>query len=198
MDENKANTPDTAGQAQQEPEQQITGEKTFTRDDVNRMIAAEKKKASEAARQEAMQEYQRQQEAAEQRRAESEKFARLQSEEQVKVLQERIASMEKERAEIQIQHEADQLKRVALEKAAQVKLPLCFVSDLDYRRINAEALDSLINDRLNAFNAAVEERLNGILPNRSPTTSKTRPDPDAWQPGPKAAPRNPWERHTKR
>ncbi len=28
MDENKANTPDTAGQAQQEPEQQTTGEKT--------------------------------------------------------------------------------------------------------------------------------------------------------------------------
>lgn len=173
--------------------------RTFTRDDFNRAVAAERRKAAEEARNAAMQEFEEKQNKVKQRQAEAEKFSKLQAEEQVRVLQERLETLEREKTEIQLQREADNLRQKAIEKATAAKLPISFVSDIDYRNIDAEKLDDLIQDRWNDFNREVENRLNEILPNRTPQTHKEISDPYAWQkPSQPAGQRKPWEKFTNR
>lgn len=146
-----------------------------------------------------MQEFEEKQNKVKQRQAEAEKFSKLQAEEQVRVLQERLETLEREKTEIQLQREADNLRQKAIEKATAAKLPISFVSDIDYRNIDAEKLDDLIQDRWNDFNREVENRLNEILPNRTPQTHKEISDPYAWQkPSQPAGQRKPWEKFTNR
>ena len=105
-----------------------------------------------------MREFEEKQNKVKQRQAEAEKFSKLQAEEQVRVLQERLETLEREKTEIQLQREADNLRQKAIEKATAAKLPISFVSDIDYRNIDAEKLDDLIQDRWNDFNREVENR----------------------------------------
>lgn len=174
-------------------------EKTFTRDELDKMIAAEKRKAAEAAKTEAMAELKRQQEEAQRKQTEAEKFAKMQADEQVKTLQEKLAELEHEKQEIQKQREADQLKQLAMDKAAAAELPLPFINDLDYKSIEAEALDDLIKERLDVFNAEVEKRLNQKLKQSPPETHVPQnTDPLAWKIPDQQPQQHPWNKFTRR
>lgn len=149
--------------------------KTFSRDEVNRMVAAEQAKARQAA----IAEVKRQQEEEQRRHSEAELFSKLQEEDKIKALQEKLDAAEQEKQEMRRDHEAVQLKQLAVDKAAKAKLPLSFINDLNYRDVSAESLDMMIETRLKDFNAAVEARLNEKLRQAPPETHKKAAKDDA-------------------
>lgn len=179
LQEPGANQPGTQQPQAQEPQagQQPEPEKTFTRDELNKIVAAEKRKAAEAAKAQAHQTFQQAQEEEKKRQSEAERFSKMQTEDQVKTLQEKLKALEKEKAEILCQNEAEKLRQAAVEKASKEGLPLSFVSDLNYRNIKAEELDDLIKARKEDFQKEVTRQLNLKLPNKPPETHKeTTPD----------------------
>lgn len=143
-------------QAEQKPEQkeEQKPEKTFTRDDVNRMIAAEKKKEREAAEAEFQQ---KQNEAA--------KLAKMKEDDRIKY--------EKEQAEKKAQDalselNAYKLKDEAVKVANTEGLPLPFLDLIDFKAATAEQLNTTIGALSKTFKSAVENALNEKLKQPSP------------------------------
>ncbi|PWL41399.1 MAG: hypothetical protein DBY45_10320 [Clostridiales bacterium] len=190
--------------AQETPEAAQTGQgngdenKLFTRDEVNRAIAAEKKKAAEEARKQAEDDFKRQQEEAQRLQSETEKFSKMQDDEKIKALQERLAEAEREKKEFLVEREAEKLRGEALKRAAEVGLPSSFVNDLDFKTITAEKLEDRIQERYKDFEAEVNKRLNELLKQKVPESYQQTKDPDAWQENSDSAKKMPWERFTKR
>lgn len=172
--------------------------KLFTRDEVNRAIAAEKKKAAEEARKEAEENFKRQQEEAQRLQTETEKFAKMQDDEKIRTLQEKLAEAEREKKEFLVEREAEKLRGEALKRAAEVGLPSSFVNDLDFKTITAEKLEDRIQERYKDFESEVNKRLNELLKNKVPETHHDNKDPDAWQNNTEPVKRNVWEKFTNR
>ncbi|HCA28328.1 MAG TPA: hypothetical protein DEP23_01460 [Ruminococcaceae bacterium] len=164
MDETSTEQDETNTEQQEQPTEQKPDkeqpeqkpEKTFTRDDVNRMIAAEKKKEREAVETEFQS-----------KQAEADKLAKMKEDERVKY--------EKEQAEKKAQDalselNAYKLKDEAIKVANTEGLPIQFLDLIDLGTATAEKLNDTIANLSKTFKSAVEEALNAKLKQPSPET----------------------------
>ena len=147
-EENK--TENKAGESK--PEQKP--EKTFTRDDVNRMIAAEKKKERETVEAE----FQNKQ-------AEAEKLAKMKEDERLKYEKEQS---EKKAQDALSELNAYKLKDEAVKVANSEGLPIQFLDLIDFKTATAEQLNDTIGSVSKTFKSAVESALNEKLKQKSP------------------------------
>ena len=163
--EQDASAPDgePAAQTGEEPavKPDPPSEKTFSRDEVNRMISAEKAKAREAAEAEFRA-----------HQAEAEKLARMKEDER--------AAYEKQQAEERAAKaesalNAYRLKDEAVKIANEVKLPLSFLENIDFASATAEQVSARIDAMTADFNRAVEARLNAKLKQPAPETHAAAP-----------------------
>lgn len=136
-------------------------EKTFSRDEVNRMISAEKAKAREAALAEL-----------EAKHAEAEKLAKMKEDER--------AAYEKQQAEeraanAEAELNAYRLKEEAVKIANETKLPISFLNNIDFRNATAEQVNTRIGEMTADFNKEVEARLNQRIKQPAPETHMSSP-----------------------
>lgn len=137
----------------QKPKEEV---KTFTRDELNKIVAAEKAKALEGYRLQVQAE-----------RDEAEKLSRMKAEE--KLAYEKQQAEEKANSAL-AELNAYKLKDEAVKIAQQKQLPLSFLDDLDFKSLKAEQVDDVISSRAKAFQAAVESALNERLKQSPPET----------------------------
>ena len=131
-------------------------EKTFTRDELNKIVSAEKTKALE--------EYKAQVEAD---KSEAEKLAKMKSDEK---LQYQLEKSNKEKEDALAELNAFKLKDKALEIAKEKGLDSSLLAYFDYKTIKAEELNSKIDEISTTFNKAVEKAVNERLKEETPTT----------------------------
>lgn len=130
--------------------------KTFTRDEVNRMISAEKAKAREAA----AAEFQA-------RQAEAEKLAKMKEDERAAYEKQQA---ERRAAEAEAQLNAYRLKDEAVKIANETKLPLSFLNNIDFRTATAQQVSERIDAMTADFNRAVVAEVNARLKQPAPQT----------------------------
>lgn len=129
-------------------------EKTFTRDELNKIIASEKQKI----RDELLQEQEKQ-------RTEAEKMANMKAEEKLKYQAEKE---KKEKEEAIAKLNAYELKEQATKIAQEMELDTSLVDLINFRTITAEELDSALKTMKTSFDKAVERRVNERLKEPSP------------------------------
>jgi len=132
-------------------------EKTFTRDELNRIVNAEKNKAVEAYRLQL-----------EEEKAEADKLAKMKADE-------RLAYAESQAKEAAAELNAYKLKIEAVKAAAEAGLPASFLEPVDFRAATADGLNSLIERMAGDFKAAVEAALNSRLRQAPPETHRQEP-----------------------
>lgn len=127
-------------------------ERTFTRDEVNKMIAAEKRKASEEAARE---------------RDEAERLSKMDEDERAqferKKAEERAAKAE---AELNAYRMKDTASKMAVEKG----VPLPLLDLIDFHEADADRVKSSIEKMAAAFQKAIESGVNERLKQRPPET----------------------------
>lgn len=138
-------TPPAAGQEGQT-------EKTFTRDELNRAVAAEKAKAIES--------YKAQME---QEKAEAERLAKMNADE-------KLAHAQQQAQEALAELNAYKLKAEAQRIAAEAGLPASFLEPVDFRTAKAEEVSALIDKMAKDYKASVEAALNEKLKQSPPQT----------------------------
>lgn len=131
-------------------------EKTFTRDELNKIVSTEKTKALE--------EYKAQVEAD---KSEAEKLAKMKNDEK---LQYQLEKSNKEKEDALAELNAFKLKDKALEIAKEKGLDSSLLAYFDYKTIKAEELNTKIDEISATFNKAVEEAVNARLKEDTPTT----------------------------
>ena len=131
-------------------------EKTFTRDELNKIVSTEKTKALE--------EYKAQVEAD---RSEAEKLAKMKNDEK---LQYQLEKSNKEKEDALAELNAFKLKDKALEIAKEKGLDSSLLAYFDYKTIKAEELNAKIDEISTTFNKAVEKAVNERLKEDTPTT----------------------------
>ena len=131
-------------------------EKTFTRDELNKIVSTEKTKALE--------EYKAQVEAD---KSEAEKLAKMKSDEK---LQYQLEKSNKEKEDALARLNAYELKDKALEIAKEKGLDSSLLAYFDYKTIKAEELNVKIDEISTTFNKAVEKAVNERLKEDTPTT----------------------------
>lgn len=131
-------------------------EKTFTRDELNKIVSTEKTKALE--------EYKAQVEAD---KSEAEKLAKMKNDEK---LQYQLEKSNKEKEDALAELNAFKLKDKALEIAKEKGLDSSLLAYFDYKTIKAEELNTKIDEISTTFNKAVEEAVNARLKEDTPTT----------------------------
>lgn len=127
-------------------------ERTFTRDELNRAVAAEKVKAVEAYKLQA-----------EQEKAEAEKLAKMNADEKLTHAQQQAQAAT---AELN----AYKLKAEATRIAAEAGLPASFLDMVDFRIMKAEEVNALIEKMAKDFKASTEALLNEKLKQSPPET----------------------------
>ena len=155
MDEEK-NMESTAESVENVEAKEKEPVKTFTRDEVNKMISTEKQKAIE--------EFKAQAEA---EKSEAEKLAKMKSDEK---LQYQIDKSNKEKEDAVAELNAYKLKEQALNIASEKGLDISLVSFFDFKTVKAEELNQKIDEISKAFNTAVEKAVNDRLKESSPVS----------------------------
>ena len=142
-------------------------EKTFTRDELNKIVSAEKTKA--------LDEYKAQVEA---EKTEAEKLAKMKSDEK---LQYQLEKSNEEKNNALAELNAYKLKEEAIKIASEKGLDVSLLAYFDFKNLKAEEVNSKIDEISNAFNKAVEKAVNEKLKEDSPisklgdtTTKKQR------------------------
>ena len=140
-----------------QPEQERPG-RTFSRDDVNRMITAEVNKALEKERS---------------RHAEAERLAKMSADEREQ--HERESTLRRaEAAEAELN--AYKLQAEATKLAGAQGLPLEFLDTIDFHTAKAENVKSTVSGLASAFKAAVETEVNERLKQKPPKTVSSQAD----------------------
>lgn len=131
-------------------------EKTFTRDELNKIVSAEKTKA--------LDEYKAQVEA---EKTEAEKLAKMKSDEK---LQYQLEKSNEEKDNALAELNAYKLKEEAIKVAGEKGLDISLLNYFDFKTLKAEEVNSKIDEISVAFNKAVEKAVNERLKEDSPTT----------------------------
>lgn len=167
MEDNKSLETTAESAENVETEAKESQEKTFTRDEVNKIVHAEKVKA--------LDEYKAQVEA---EKTEAEKLAKMKSDEK---LQYQLEKTNKEKEEALAKLNAFELKEEATKIASEKGLEISLLDLIDFKTATAESIDAQINNMLSVFNKAVEKAVNEKLKEDSPiskleneTTKKQR------------------------
>ena len=137
---------------QSEPSSTEKVEKTFSRDDVNKMIAAEKAKAAEAAKAEM---------------AEAEKLSHMKDDEK-RTYELEQAKLKAETATKEL--DAYRLKDEARKIAEEKKVPEKLLNLINYKDETAEGVSARIDEMAEAFSMAVKTEVEFRLKQKSPTT----------------------------
>ena len=140
--------------------------KTFTRDEVNKMIATEKAKAVDEAKKQA-----------EADRTESEKLAKMKDDE--KANYEKVQAEKKANEAIK-ELNAYKLKDQTSQIIADKKMPSSFVDFFDYNTAKADEIEPKLEKLSVDFNKAVDEALQKKLGEKPPVGKQSNLDPDAW------------------
>ncbi len=129
-------------------------EKTFTRDELNKIVASEKQKIREELLKEQ-----------EEQRTEAEKMANMKAEEKLKYQAEKDR---KEKEEAIAKLNAYELKEQAVKIAQETELDVSLVDLINFRSITAEDLNNSLKTIKTSFDKAVEKRVNERLKEPSP------------------------------
>lgn len=129
-------------------------EKTYTRDELNKIISAEKEKVRADLIKEA-----------ENQRTEAEKLAKMNAEEKHKYELDK-ANQEKDEALAKLN--AYELKETATKIAKEKGLDITLLDIIDYSRETADSVKTKIEDISSVFNKAVEDGINKKLQEKSP------------------------------
>lgn len=158
MEDNEENLETTAESVEtvetsQEKKEDI---KTFTRDEVNKIVNAETNKALEKYR-----------EQVEAEKTEAEKLAKMKNDEKLQYQLEKEKS-EKDNALAELN--AYKLKEEALKVASEKGLDVSLLDLIDFKTITAEELSTNIDNMTSVFNKAVEKAVNERLKEDTPIT----------------------------
>ena len=159
MEDNKENLETTAESVENVETSKVEDKKenkTFTRDEVNKMINAETNKALEK--------YKEQVEA---EKTEAEKLAKMKSDEKLQYQLEKEKS-EKDNALAELN--AYKLKEEAIKVASEKGLEVSLLNLIDFKTVTAEKLNENIDNLSTVFNKAVEKMVNEKLKEDTPIT----------------------------
>ena len=131
-------------------------EKTFTRDELNKIVSTEKAKALE--------QYKAQVEA---EKTEAEKLAKMKSDEK---LQYQLEKSNEEKNNALVELNAYKLKEEAVKIASEKGLEASLLDLIDFRTVTAEKLSENIDNLSAVFNRAVEKAVNDKLKEDAPIT----------------------------
>lgn len=129
-------------------------EKTFTRDELNKIVASEKAKA--------MEDYKKQLEA---EKSEAEKLANMKAEEKLKY---ELEKEQKKSSDAVAELEAYKLKDTALGIAKEKNIPVGLLELINFKGSNAEDVNSKLENIGKVFNAEVQKALEDRLKQSSP------------------------------
>ena len=129
-------------------------EKTYTRDELNKIISAERDKLKAELVKEA-----------EEKKSEAEKLAKMDADEKHKYELEK-ATKEKEDALAKLN--AYELKEQATKIASEKELDISLLDIIDYSKETADSIKTKIDNIDNVFKKAVEKRVNERLQEKSP------------------------------
>lgn len=155
MEDNKEDM-ETTAESVEKVETSKEEVKTFTRDEVNKIVNAETNKALEK--------YKEQVEA---EKTEAEKLAKMKSDEKLQYQLEKEKS-EKDNALAELN--AYRLKEEAVKIASEKGLEVSLLDLIDFKTVTAEKLNENIDNLSNVFNKAVEKTVNERLKEDTPTT----------------------------
>lgn len=149
----------TDGKENQGEQQKTEGERTFTRDELNKAIATEKNKAIEEAKK-----------AFEAEKNEAEKLSKMKDEEKRKY---ELDKKEEENRKLQTELNAIKLKSKALDIIAEKQIPSGYVNIIDFSTMDAEKVNSIINEIEVLRNKDRETYLNSALKETPPKQKQT-------------------------
>lgn len=129
-------------------------EKTYTRDELNKIISAEKEKVKAELIKDA-----------EAKRTEAEKLAKMDAEEKHKY---ELAKAEKEKNDALAKLNAYELKEQATKIANEKELDISLLDIIDYSKETADSVKEKIESIDNAFKKVIEKRVNEKLQEKSP------------------------------
>ena len=155
MEDNKENM-ETTAESVETVETSKEEVKTFTRDEVNKIVNAETNKALE-----------RYKEQVEAEKTEAEKLAKMKSDEKLQYQLEKEKS-EKDNALAELN--AYKLKEEAIKIASEKGLDVSLLNYFNFKTEKAETINSKIDEISNAFNKAVEKAVNERLKEDTPIT----------------------------
>ena len=158
MEDNKENMESTA-ESVEKVETSKEEVKTFTRDEVNKIVNAETNKA--------LDKYKEQVEA---EKTEAEKLAKMKSDEKLQYQLEKEKS-EKDNALAELN--AYRLKEEAIKIASDKGLDVSLLNLINFKATTAEELNTNIDNMSNVFNKAVEKAVNERLKEDTPITKTT-------------------------
>ena len=134
----------------------VEQEKTFTRDELNKIVSTEKAKALE--------QYKAQVEA---EKTEAEKLAKMKSDEK---LQYQLEKSNEEKNNALAELNAYKLKEEAVKIASDKGLEVSLLDLIDFKTVTAEKLSENIDNLSAVFNRAVEKAVNDKLKEDAPVT----------------------------
>lgn len=137
-------------------ETKVEQEKTFTRDELNKIVSTEKAKALE--------QYKAQVEA---EKTEAEKLAKMKSDEK---LQYQLEKSNEEKNNALAELNAYKLKEEAVKIASEKGLEVSLLNLIDFKTVTAEKLNENLDNLSNVFNKAVEKAVNEKLKEDTPIT----------------------------
>lgn len=129
-------------------------EKTYTRDELNKIISAEKEKVKAELIKDA-----------EEKRTEAEKLAKMNAEEKHRYELEKI---EKEKNDAIAKLNAYELKEQATKIASEKELDIALLDIIDYSKETADSIKTKIENIDDVFKKAVEKKINEKLQEKSP------------------------------
>ncbi len=158
MEDNRENMEPTAESVDkvETPKEEV---KTFTRDEVNKIVNAETNKALEK--------YKEQVEA---EKTEAEKLAKMKSDEK---LQYQLEKEKTEKDNALTELNAYRLKEEAIKIASEKGLEVSLLNLIDFKTVTAEKLNENIDNLSTVFNKAVEKAVNERLKEDTPITKTT-------------------------
>lgn len=162
MEDNEKNMETTAESVENKAEnneQVKEQEKTFTRDELNKIVNAETTKA--------LDKYKAQVEA---ERTEAEKLAKMDKEEKARYREEQL---EKKIAEYEARENARTLKDEAINIASQKEIPIAYLDLFSFENMTAEKVKIAIETIETLRNKDRESYLNNALKQKTPTQKQT-------------------------
>lgn len=161
MEEKKDLVP--AAENAEEAKEEKSEPKTYTRDDLNKIIATEKAKAREEALKEA-----------EEKKTEAERLAKMKAEERLKYEAEQERT---KREAIEAKLNAYELKEQALKIAnsEEGKMPVGLINLIDFTRVTAENVKERLTEIKKTFDAELEKAVSERLKEKPPYEQKDTP-----------------------
>lgn len=138
----------------QESSSDKKSEKTYTRDELNKIISAERDKLKAELVKEA-----------EEKKSEAEKLAKMDADEKHKY---ELAKAEKEKNDALAKLNAYELKEQATKIASEKELDISLLDIIDYAKETADSIKAKIENIDGVFKKAVEKRVNERLQEKSP------------------------------